>query len=87
MVSWHGANRLTTETMLWGRVARTLNLMPSASYHISGTSTTSFLLNDLLRGSVWDRPGIVAQMFTFRAVHNGPSCHDMTRGGAKKKGV
>ena len=68
-------------------LSRTLNLMPSASDHISWTYTTSFLPNDLLRGSLWDRPGIVAEMFTFLAVHNGPSCHDITHGGGKKKGV
>ncbi len=48
--------------------------------------TTSKKPNDILTLSLWETPGIVAEMFNFRAVHNGPSCKDVTHGGAKKKG-
>ena len=65
---------------------QTLNLTPSTSYHISGTYTTSCFPCDILKGILWERPGIVAEIFTFHTVHNGPACHDQTKGGGKKKG-
>ena len=69
----------------------THDLMPSTRDHISGVYTTGNFPCDILKGILWERPGIVAEMFTFRTVHNGPACHDSTiaRGksaGGRKKG-
>ena len=66
---------------------RTFALMASASDHISGKYSTSYKPNDILRAILWDSPDIVAEMFTFHAVHSGPQCHDSTHGGGRTKGA